>query len=255
MSSILSNKLNLLFSFILMVAINTKAATINVTTLSDIVNAGDGVTSFREAITQANLAADSDIISFDGGLNGAIIFEAVNGGLILRSAATINGDNRISLDGSNTTLPILSINDLVNGATINVTLSNLIIVNADSGTSAISSGENLTVLNCTFQNNGSGITMASNPSNLTLVDSQFINHTQTAVDAKTVDVDNSQFTGNNHDAGQSSSLSTVFSATGGTIDDSIFTNNDINAISSLAGKDVTIKLPLIRYAVFRGNCI
>jgi RTX calcium-binding nonapeptide repeat (4 copies) len=63
-------------------------ANIVVTTLSDVVNASDGVISLREAVTLATNASPSHIV-FQAGMNGSI---ALATGLILTNNVSINGD-------------------------------------------------------------------------------------------------------------------------------------------------------------------
>ena len=65
-------------------------ATFTVTTNSDVVDANDGVTSLREALTLANGSAGADKIVFDKPLAGSTI--ALSGELVLSSDVTINGD-------------------------------------------------------------------------------------------------------------------------------------------------------------------
>jgi len=74
-----------------------------VTTNLDVVDAGDGLTSLREAITQSNqLAASDDTINFQAGLSGTIALD--NAGLTISDSVTINGPgaNRLAVrsDGS-----------------------------------------------------------------------------------------------------------------------------------------------------------
>lgn len=66
-------------------------AIITVTTSSDIVNAGDGVTSLREAVALANAGFASDIITFAAGLAGSTII-LTGGQLALTQDVIIDGD-------------------------------------------------------------------------------------------------------------------------------------------------------------------
>ncbi len=80
-------------------------ATFKVTTSNDTVNANDGVTSLREALTLANGSAGADKIVFDKALAGSTI--EVTGPLVLASDVSINGDTNkdgdadISISGGN----------------------------------------------------------------------------------------------------------------------------------------------------------
>ena len=82
--------------------------TYTVNTTSDIVLAGDGLLSLREAVQAANSNAavgdvpagtpGEDIIQFDAGLTGTI-FLGANGELAISEDLTIDGDGRITLSG------------------------------------------------------------------------------------------------------------------------------------------------------------
>lgn len=73
-----------------------KAATIAVTTTADVINAGDGQTSLREAIIEANVGSDTDVINVPAGtyeltLCGSSEDLAATGDLDLRQPVTISG--------------------------------------------------------------------------------------------------------------------------------------------------------------------
>jgi CSLREA domain-containing protein len=65
-----------------------------VTSLADIVDAGDGVVTLREAVLAANADAAPDVINFQAGLNGTI---ALTGGqMTITNPVTINGNGAAS---------------------------------------------------------------------------------------------------------------------------------------------------------------
>ncbi|MEX0270185.1 DUF4347 domain-containing protein [Leptolyngbyaceae cyanobacterium UHCC 1019] len=77
-------------------------ATYTVTTTNDVVDAGDGVLSLREAIDQANASVGvADTIDFN--LSGTITLDSQLGQLTLTDSAktTINGGNAIAVSGNN----------------------------------------------------------------------------------------------------------------------------------------------------------
>src|SRR4051812_4563811 len=81
-------------------------ATLIVTTAQDVVNAGDGVLSLREAVAQSNGTAELDTIQFAASLEGQTLV-LTGGELVLTSDGTINGDPDsdglgVSISGNNT---------------------------------------------------------------------------------------------------------------------------------------------------------
>lgn len=76
-------------------------ATFTVTTTSDVVNAGDGVLSLREAVAQANTTTAADSIVFAPAIEGQTL-ALVGGELRLSSSLTIDGDQ--NNDGTRVTI-------------------------------------------------------------------------------------------------------------------------------------------------------
>ena len=64
--------------------------TYTVTTLNDIINAGDGVLSLREAVVAANANSGKDSIQFAPNVNGEI--NLTNGALVIEDSVTITGN-------------------------------------------------------------------------------------------------------------------------------------------------------------------
>ena len=65
-------------------------AIVTVDTELDVVDAGDGLTSLREAISAANGMMDSDVIEFDSSLAGKTI-QLTQGELQITDGLTISG--------------------------------------------------------------------------------------------------------------------------------------------------------------------
>jgi len=68
-----------------------------VTTLQDVVDAGDGELSLREALVIANGDADTTTITFAAGLIGAIHLGA-DGSLMITQSVAIDGNGPIAVD-------------------------------------------------------------------------------------------------------------------------------------------------------------
>lgn len=79
---------------------HAEAAMITVTTASDVVNSSDGVTSLREAISEANSLEGMDTITFSPDLNGKVI-NLINDVLRITDHLIINGPGRNNLTINN----------------------------------------------------------------------------------------------------------------------------------------------------------
>ncbi len=127
---------------------NEKAAASSyvVTTLKDSFDPNDGQTSLREALYWASDAKKT--ITFDAGLNGTI---ALNSQLVVSTAITIDGENRITLDGKNKTR-LLAIE-------ANATIKGLTLTNgaAPSDGGIIYAVADLTLKNCALTNGACGV--------------------------------------------------------------------------------------------------
>jgi parallel beta-helix repeat protein len=146
-------------------------ADITVTTLADTVNAGDGVTSLREALALANGNAESDNITFAAGLAGGTLFLITGQQLEITGTGTttidgdINGDDTpdITIDADSAALA----NDaasrvfrISNGgfdpSTITATLNGLVIQDGHTIEGAgiwVGPGDVLTLTNSTVSGN------------------------------------------------------------------------------------------------------
>ncbi|MEM6848090.1 MAG: cadherin repeat domain-containing protein [Pseudomonadota bacterium] len=87
-----------------------EAASLVVTTLSDIVDTGDGQTSLREAIAFANSQAGTDAITFDSGLSGTL--RLTQGELVITDAVSIDGGGRITITGDAANDDVTDMNDI-----------------------------------------------------------------------------------------------------------------------------------------------
>lgn len=131
-------------------------AAVTVTTHLDVVDAGDGLTSLREAIQTTNAASGADEIFFDASLSGKTI-SLQSGELSITDALTVNGlgaaDLAISANGASR---IFSIGVLgpASGTPLEVTLSGLTIKNGRAILGGgIYSQENLTLVDSIVADN------------------------------------------------------------------------------------------------------
>ena len=101
-------------------------ATITVTTASDVVNAGDGVLSLREAVAQANATTAADTILFAAVLEGQTL-QLTGGQIAITRDLTIDGD--ANNDGSQIALDAggLSRHFAISGAATDVALRDLVL--------------------------------------------------------------------------------------------------------------------------------
>ncbi len=130
-------------------------ATYTVTTNSDTVDANDGETSLREALTLADGNAGADKIVFDKALAGSTI--ELQGELVLSSEVTINGDTNkdgdadITISGGGTTRLVT----VQAGVTAALTSLNLTEGNEFSGADVIENNGTLTLSYSVISGNGS----------------------------------------------------------------------------------------------------
>jgi hypothetical protein len=134
---------------------HAEAAMITVTTPSDVVNSSDGVTSLREAISEANSLEGMDTITFSPDLNGKVI-NLINDVLRITDHLTINGPGRNNLtinNGDSYEGRIFYVSDNDNEKVITVVfndfrISNGITNNITHGGAGIFNWENMEVNRC-----------------------------------------------------------------------------------------------------------
>ncbi|MFN0194179.1 MAG: beta strand repeat-containing protein [Aestuariivirga sp.] len=150
-----------------------------VTTAADVVNAGDGVTSLREAIAQANAKADTTSILFAANLSGSTI--VLGGELVITSDVFINGDTNgdrkadITISGNNVSRVID-----ISGATTDVEFFSLTITGGNGG-AINNTGASLFIQDTTISNSTASVGggLRSVNSAVTLVNSLVTGNTAT----------------------------------------------------------------------------
>ena len=140
-------------------------ATLTVTTASDVVDAGDGVLSLREAVARANGTAARDTIVFAPAVEGQTLV-LTGGELTLSQDVTIDGDANndgvdVTLDGNRVSSTTGSRHFSALGTGTDVSLLDLNLVNGnaryapygDGGGSIFSQSAKIIIDNSTFVNN------------------------------------------------------------------------------------------------------
>lgn len=191
-------------------------ATFTVTTTADVVNAGDGVLSLREAVAQANAAGAPDSIRFAGGLDGRTV-TLTQGQLTLTADVAIDGGTEDGAAGVTISGGDASRVFLIGGRGTDASLADLGISDGRTSSGAgggvsLGPGSTLVVDNCEVSGNmavrGGGI-YAGAGSRLTVRDSSIAKNDTVsdtlgsrhgagllAVDEATVTIIGSSFTTN-----------------------------------------------------------
>jgi len=136
-------------------------ATFTVTTAADVVDAGDGVLSLREAVQRANATAAADAIRFAAGLEGQTL--TLSGGPLTVSAdLTLEGDRND--DGSGVTIDGAGLGRVlsITGGGTDAALTGLTITGGhagaeeDGGGILVGAGGGLSLTGCTLSGNRAG---------------------------------------------------------------------------------------------------
>jgi Ca2+-binding RTX toxin-like protein len=136
-------------------------ATFTVTTAADVVDAGDGVLSLREAVQRANATAAADAIRFTAGLEGQTL--TLSGGQLTVSAdLALEGDRND--DGSGVTIDGAGLGRVlsITGGGTDAALTGLTIAGGhagaeeDGGGILVGAGGGLSLTGCTLSGNRAG---------------------------------------------------------------------------------------------------
>ena len=216
--------LMLAFLFVIVNAGAVSAATYTVTNNND-----SGAGSLRQAILDANTAADDDIIEFAPSMSGQTI-RLTGGKLEIFHPLTINGlgAESLTLDGNDQSTVI--------DVWARTAISGITITGGDGVYGgAISNNNDLTVSNSTFRDNvgavGGGI---SSVGNLTVSNSTFSNNTATGIGGGGIaainglTISDSTFSNNTAASGFGGGVNIGFLYTG-TITNSVFSGNSAYA--------------------------
>ena len=219
-------------------------ATYTVTTTSDVVDAGDGVLSLREAVQMANAGAGPDSIVFAPGLEGGEI-TLTGGELALTNDVTINGDVNgdhkadVTVSGNNASR-IFS----MTGSGTDVHLASLALINGDAGLGAggainASNINTLEITDTTIANNsarsGGGIYAGSTDVSIS---NSLVNHNHADISGGGFDSFFGSLTVTNTTVNDNSSnvngggINEMYTAV--TLNDSTVTNNKADADGSYA---------------------
>ena len=133
-------------------------ATFTVTTAADVVNAGDGVLSLREAVERANATDAVDSIVFAGALEGSTL-TLTSGQLFVNNATNIDGDRnndgvRVTIDG-NSQDRIFRVVGESNFSDLNI-VNGMVDSNNDAGGMLVLGDIDVSIDNCLLQNCSAG---------------------------------------------------------------------------------------------------
>jgi Ca2+-binding RTX toxin-like protein len=133
-------------------------ATFTVTTAADVVNAGDGVLSLREAVERANATDAVDSIVFAGALEGSTL-TLTSGQLFVNNATNIDGDRnndgvRVTIDG-NSQDRIFRVVGESNFSDLNI-VNGMVDSNNDGGGMLVLGDIDVSIDNCLLQNCSAG---------------------------------------------------------------------------------------------------
>jgi predicted outer membrane repeat protein len=137
-----------------------QGTTFTVTTAADVVDAGDGVLSLREAVAAANATAAADTILFANPLEGQTL-TLTQGQLTLRADVTIDGDrddngSAVTIDGGGNSRVLMIGSDGTEVALTDLTVTGGNERRADGGGIFLGAGNGLSLTGCTIADNSVG---------------------------------------------------------------------------------------------------